>query len=298
MLINNESTDGKIVDASSFFEARRQLAAVGGDSGGFFNIEYLTKLLAGQAPAFLESIGEYDVEVAERLKSALPHGMKYSLSLVDVDNESEAESCKGVQDDEFEVYQRDADEVWLSMTPHALGVSAMFLESIIYKEDAPLEDFKRNLLDGAAVQLAWLALGKWAFDQLDPPNKNAVEVDRAALAELEQVAKMKLPELADPDSVERKQSEENFTQHANSMFTYLKYGLAGRLAYDGLMSQSRKWASELIDGRSVRLLQGMHQFRVEKQSSAQTGGTTYDLAVAYALPRHEVPGMFDAMQRL
>jgi len=297
-IINEGAPAGNIVDARGFFETKRQLAAIGDESGGLLNVEALTDLLAGQADAFLECVGNYDGEVEDQLRQALPQGMQYSLSLREQDDDGHGVSPKGINDDEFEVYQRGTDELWLSMTPHALGVSAMFLEGIIYQDDMPPDDIKKCLLEGAAVQLSWLALGKWAFGILDPISKNAMEVDRDALADLERVAQMPLPEIVGHNPAEREQSEVTFAQHANFLFAGLKYGLAGRLAYDGLMQHSRKWVGEPIDARSLRVLQVMHRIRVDQQLTVSTGATMYDLAVSQALPRRQVPDMLNAMQRL
>jgi hypothetical protein len=150
-----------LVDAVQRFNARTELAEL---DTGTNELKLIRDTIKEQTPLFVEYVRGVCPELYERLRPNLSNGLESRLNTkIKQDNEEE-----GAADDDYGVFftvQGGSFEPVLMIDKSAVN-EAYKLLAPLYTRIEPETESRRAQLEGAAILVTWMALGKLAFDTL------------------------------------------------------------------------------------------------------------------------------------
>lgn len=232
-----------IIEAAQRFEARRTLARF---ETGENAQKVIQSTLRTQPNLFQKHIEACSPMLGERLLADMSNGIQ-TEALIVLKDPPDTYSA----DNDYQVIDHaDSEEI----TPPKLVLRSPAIEEAfrlfdrLYASAEPEEVGRTRQLEAAVTATAWMALGKWTFDQFDPRQQNSLTKTNDISEFLSTVAL-----IADPQA-----SETMSDVDINDKLVEYRYRLMGALAYDGWLQH----ASSDQEGEGLPNSQTINVFRI------------------------------------
>lgn len=276
-------TEASIHDARFKFAARADLAEFG---TGQDELRLIRNSVVDQIPVFYSDLAELSPKLHEIIGEDL-NGMPTNVvnlyeEPTDIASSDVSELGYGVH------YSLEAGSKLA--TPHLMistgAVQAMYeVIDPLFVVHEPSETTSANQLRAASSMVAWMGLGKWAYDKVNPRQQS--ELDRQQSVALllclnENLHNNGLPSLDDAEAV---------SSALDYKLEMIKRRFAGAFAYRGLAhAEFEGDISQRPDLLEVRIFEGMFRAMIGRkiQQKTRLGMSAMELSLGLAFEREEL----------
>lgn len=216
--------EAKLVELTAQLAASAELAAL---DTGTSELRLIHKTLHEQPSLFGAYIRECSPKLYSNLSPYFENGMRINVHTVYPD-----ENDSGLRDEDYAVYyqrHQGTNVPVLMITTAAIERAYGQFEPLFSGEDESKS--RQYRLAGAAAVTAWMALGKWAFDCLDPRSPDKELERKLSYDILQYVGNMTREECLALDD------DEQIDQAVDFRLLELRYRLMGLFAYAGFMKE-------------------------------------------------------------
>lgn len=270
-----------LIDASERFNLRRQ--AVKLDFSQHDAINVIKTTLAEQPQSFLSHMQSEDPEVGAALYDVMANGV--SVVVVDVSDEPDDITAETMTDPGMGVVyakgkaRRLEPKLYMSLGGLNL-VGRMF--GAFYNGIGNMQPNEK--LEATVTAGAWMALGKWAVETIDPRVVQGPDTSTAALQAVSTFTGVEINDLNMDD------------ERVGNAMLVLSHRMAGAMAYRGLAAYLRERDYELADELSLfqRMIEGLYDQRLQ-ETNDYSHVTPLNFALAKPLQRSDVETVFQCL---
>lgn len=223
---------GDIINAANRFEIRSDLAEFG---TGEDEYRLVRDTLVEQPARFAGFLTEFNPRLRELLEPFVSQGMPTSVT-----ETHREEGEPPVQDEDYRVcyhHEKGHLKPHLHLSPAAVKEVAGLLDPFFAgKIDERLA--RRQLLETSTVTVAWMALGKWAFGEIDLRHDGKSLEDEAAEELLRHISYLNNEDLS-------KLNSEQAEAKIRASLEIFQNRLMGMFAYQGLQKQLDAYKEEM-----------------------------------------------------
>lgn len=267
-----------LIDASERFNLRRQAAKL--DFSQHDAVTVIKTILAEQPQSFLSHMQHEDPEIGAALHDVLADGM--SAVIVDVGDEADDITAERMTDPGMGVVytkgkaHRLEPKLYMSLGGLNL-VGRMF--GAFYNGIGNMQPTEK--LEATVTAGAWMALGKWAVETIDPRVVQDPDTSMAALQAVSTFTGVEVHDLHMDD------------ERVGNAMLVLSHRMAGAMAYRGLATYLKGRSYALAGELSLfqRMIEGLYDQRLQ-EANDYSHVTPLNFALAKPLQRADVETVF------
>lgn len=243
-----------IIDAAARFSARRDLAEF---DTGLDETRLIMSTLRNAPDHFYDYLSICNSNLGDKFPE-LQNGLEVRLvNTLDVSPEPGVEIEHSPSENYGVFYTREFGEShpMPSLYVSTKGIQELHqtIEPIFTSRDFDEESFvKQKQLEAAVTMVAWMGLGRWAFERLDPRSHSDCAPLSDAHMTLAMVAKIDEQEYFDSGT------PEEINHKISAAMTILEHRLTGAFAFTGLLNKiTREAGTAQVTAKDVHLFHAM-----------------------------------------